>query len=213
MRSAAMSGGAGGARRHLTYANVMSTLAVLLLVGGGTAVASDAAKSAAKNSVTSKSVKDGAIQSKDLRDGAAVGSVDVIDGSLSGQDVQNNSLTGDDIDESKLNLPANSVGSSSVTDDSLTEADLGAGSVTSSEFGTITRVESSVSVAAGADGIGITTCPAGQLALSGGARSTGNVMTIFALSKENASEAWVAQARNASAGVATLTTFVYCLGA
>jgi hypothetical protein len=214
MRPATMSGSAEGARRKLTYANVMSTLAViLLLVGGGTAVASNAAKNAAKNSVTSKSVKDNAIQSKDLRDGAAVGSADVVDGSLSGQDVQNNSLTGDDIDESKLTLPASSVGSGNVTDNSLTEADLGTGSVTSSELGPITRVESSVTVASGANGTGITTCPAGQIALSGGARSTGNIMTIFALSKENATEAWVAQANNASAGVATLTTFVYCLAA
>ena len=192
-----------GPKRHLTYANVMSTLAVVLVVSvGGAATAGSVAKIVAKNTVTSKSIKDSTIQSKDVKDG-----------SLTGADVADNSLTGADVDESKLTLAPNSVGSGNVTDSSLAESDLGPASVTSSELGAITRVESSVSVAAGSDGIGITTCPAGQLALSGGARSTGQIMTIFALSKENASEAWVAQAHNASAGVGTLTTFVYCLAA
>ena len=84
----------GGVRSRLTYANVISTLALFLVLAGGTAVAAKLQS----NSVKSGTVKDNALKSKDLKDNKAVGSADVID----------NSLTGDDINESKLNLPASS---------------------------------------------------------------------------------------------------------
>ena len=138
MRSAPLSGSAGGARRHITYANVMSTLAVLLLViGGGTAVASNVAKAAAKNSVTSKSIKDSTIQSKDLKDGAAVGSADVIDGSLAGQDVQDSSLTGEDVLDGSLvgqDVLNSSLTGQDVQDNSLTGQDVQANSLTGSDI-------------------------------------------------------------------------------
>lgn len=67
----------GPLRRHLTYANVMATIAVFGMLGGG-AYAVTAVK---KNSVTSKSVKDN---------------------SLTGGDVLNNSLTGADVAEASL---------------------------------------------------------------------------------------------------------------
>ena len=60
-----------GPRRHLTYANVMSTLAVVLLVAvGGTAAAGTVAKTVAKNTVTSKSIKDNTVTTKDVKDGS-----------------------------------------------------------------------------------------------------------------------------------------------
>jgi hypothetical protein len=66
------------------YANLMSTLAVFLVVAGGTAFAA--------TTINSKAVKDNSLKSIDLKDGKAVSGVDVIDGSL----------TGDDIDETTL---------------------------------------------------------------------------------------------------------------
>jgi hypothetical protein len=78
-----------GIRRHFSYANVMSTLSVFLVIAGGTAIAA----SIPKNSVKSKTVKDDSLLSKDLKDGAAVTGADVVDDSLKGADVDESSLT------------------------------------------------------------------------------------------------------------------------
>ena len=52
-------------RRHLTYANVVSTLALCLVVGGGGAYA---ATQLTKNSVRSKHIAKGAVTSSDIKD-------------------------------------------------------------------------------------------------------------------------------------------------
>lgn len=64
-------------RRHLTFANVVSLIALFVALGGG----AYAVTNATKNSVTSKSVKNE---------------------SLKGIDVRNDSLTGKDVDEATL---------------------------------------------------------------------------------------------------------------
>jgi hypothetical protein len=51
-------------RRHLSYANVASTLAVLIAIAGGTTAI--AASSAPKNSVTSGSIKPHNVTARDL---------------------------------------------------------------------------------------------------------------------------------------------------
>jgi hypothetical protein len=77
---------------RITYANVVSTLALFVVVSGGTAVAAGVAP----NSVKSSSVANNSLVSADLKDGKAV----------TGIDVRDDSLTGADIDERTLNLPA-----------------------------------------------------------------------------------------------------------
>jgi hypothetical protein len=52
-------------RRHLTYANVTATLALLVAVAGGTTAIARSGK-APKNSVVSKSIKAGNVTAKDL---------------------------------------------------------------------------------------------------------------------------------------------------
>jgi hypothetical protein len=84
--------------KRLSYANVMSTIAVFLVVAGGSAFAA----SLAANSVNSKTVKDNSLKSIDLKDGKAVSTDDVIDASLTGTDIADNSVTGNDVDESTL---------------------------------------------------------------------------------------------------------------
>ena len=63
-------------RSHLTYANVISTLCLFLLLTGGTAVALRG-----KNSV----------QSNDIGPGAQVKKADVVNDSLTGADIKNKS--------------------------------------------------------------------------------------------------------------------------
>jgi hypothetical protein len=60
-------------RRHLTYANVMSTIAVFIVLGGSAyalAKHSVGAKQLKKNAVTSKKIKDGAVTGAKLGAGA-----------------------------------------------------------------------------------------------------------------------------------------------
>ncbi|MEA2347968.1 MAG: hypothetical protein QOG62_1755 [Thermoleophilaceae bacterium] len=92
-------------RSHLTYANVMATIAVFGVLGGGAYAAT-----AAKNTVTSKSIKNGQVKLGDL----ATDSVD-------SAKVLDDSLTGTDVNESSLALPAPQLAAGSVT--GLTIAD------------------------------------------------------------------------------------------
>ncbi len=85
-------------RRHFTYPNVMSTLAVFLVLAGGTALAA----ALPNDSVKSKTVKDNSLKSKDLKNDKAVTGDDVVDESLTGDDVADNSLTGTNIAEPTL---------------------------------------------------------------------------------------------------------------
>lgn len=77
-------------RPRFNYSNVMSTLAVFLVVAGGSALAA----ALPKNSVKSKTVKDDSLTSKDLKDGEAVTGADVVDDSLTGADVKESTLSG-----------------------------------------------------------------------------------------------------------------------
>jgi hypothetical protein len=78
-------------RIRITYANVMSSIAVFVVLSGGTAIAAGVAP----NSVKSASVQNNSLVSADLKDGKGV----------TGVDVKDNSLTGADIDEGSLDLP------------------------------------------------------------------------------------------------------------
>jgi hypothetical protein len=69
-------------RSHLTYANVMATIAVFLVLSGGTAVALTGTNT---------------VQSDDLGPGAQVQAADVAANAVNGSDVVDNSLTGADV--------------------------------------------------------------------------------------------------------------------
>ena len=76
-----------GIRQHLTYANVISTVCLFLLLSGGTAVALNGTDT---------------VQSDDLGPGAQVQAADVAANAVNGSDVVDNALTGTDILESSL---------------------------------------------------------------------------------------------------------------
>jgi hypothetical protein len=78
----------GKIHTHLTYANVMSTIAVLLALGGATALAAGHLR---KNSVTSKSIKNGAIKTADLKS-RAVTNAKIADGAVKGANIADGSV-------------------------------------------------------------------------------------------------------------------------
>ncbi|MDQ3571886.1 MAG: hypothetical protein M3383_03375 [Actinomycetota bacterium] len=71
-------------RRHLSYANVTATIALLLAAGTGGAYAI--------NSIGSRDIKDNSIRSQDLRDGRAVRGKDVRPNSLGGREINERAL-------------------------------------------------------------------------------------------------------------------------
>ena len=75
-------------RSRLTYANVMSTIAVFLLIGGGAAFA---ASKLAKNSVGTKQIKNHAVTAAKIKKGT-----------ITGTQVKSDSLTGTQINASTL---------------------------------------------------------------------------------------------------------------
>jgi hypothetical protein len=80
-------------RKRLTYANVMSSLAVFLILGGATAFAAKKIGSSGlkANSVTTAKIKKEAVTTKKIKKNAVVGAK-VKDGSLSGADINLSTL-------------------------------------------------------------------------------------------------------------------------
>jgi hypothetical protein len=107
-------------RKRLTYANVMSSLAVFLVLGGATAFA---AGQLGKNTVGSKQLKNNAVTAAKVKKEAIVGAK-IKKGAITGIKVTNDSLTGTQINESTLSTvpSANSANSANVAS-SLTPAE------------------------------------------------------------------------------------------
>ena len=80
-------------RKRLSYANVMSTIAVFLVIGGASAFA---AVQLGKNSVGSKQLKKNAVTTAKIKKNA-VTTAKIRNGAINGAKVQDGSLTGADI--------------------------------------------------------------------------------------------------------------------
>ncbi|MGN6201881.1 MAG: hypothetical protein ACTHNY_05700 [Solirubrobacterales bacterium] len=126
-------------RGTLSYANVVSTLCLFLVLGGGMAFA---ATKLAKNSVGTKQLKKNAVTAAKIK-ANAVNGAKVKDGSLTGADLQNGSVGGQALKDSSVGgaklsdgsvgsakLADGSVGGAKMKDDSIGGAKLQADSVT-----------------------------------------------------------------------------------
>lgn len=107
-----------------TYANVMSTLAVVLALGTGSAYAAGLAN----NSVKSRHIATNAVNNRHIADNA-VRAPDLANGVVSSRSIGDGAVGADD-------LATGSVGSRAVADSSLGAGDLGADSVSRSEIKT-----------------------------------------------------------------------------
>ena len=155
----------------LVRTQFLGLLALLVVLTGGTALAAGpattAAKSAAKNTVTSKSIKNGQVKTVDLAPAAVTGdklalesvSTDQVkNGGLTGADVSDNSLTGNDVNESTLGTVPNA-------------SSLGGQPAAAYLRGTVVQKESPVAAGTDlADGTfaQIVSCDPGDILLSGG---------------------------------------------
>src|SRR3954454_9848895 len=88
-------------RSRLTYANVVATLTLFLVLSGGTAVALTGS-----NTVFSDDIVDNQVRSADVRNdtlaGGGLTAADLGPGSVAGSEVKDNSLGGADVKESSL---------------------------------------------------------------------------------------------------------------
>jgi hypothetical protein len=181
-----------------TYANVMSTLAVFLVVAGGSAFA---ASTFTANSINSKTVKDNSLKSKDLKDGKAVSTDDVIDASLTGTDVADDSLTGDDVDESTLAQVPDSAkldgkASTSFLSSSVYKAESAVGAGTQLGDGTFVMAEA---------------CNPGDVLLSGGPANVNATSTMLeSFPSPGSTNSWSARI-NKNAQTDNFSVVVLCI--
>lgn len=104
-------------RKRLTYANVMSSIAVFLVIGGATAFAA-----LGKNSVGSKQLKKNAVTAKKIKKNAVTGAK-IKKNAITGAKVKDASLTGVDIDLAKLGtVPSATSADKATTADTATTA-------------------------------------------------------------------------------------------
>jgi len=94
-------------RERLTYANVVSTLCLCILLGGSAYAATKLPKNSVgtkqikKNAVAGGKIKKSAVTGAKVQDKSLTGS-DLADGTITGSNVQDGSLGGADIDQSSL---------------------------------------------------------------------------------------------------------------
>lgn len=119
-------------RKRFSYANIVSTICLFVVLGGG----AYAATKLPKNSVGPKQIKAGAVRAKQLANNAVTGAK-VADGSLTGADVADGSLTGADLANGTVanaDIADKAVNSAKVLDNSLKGSDLAPDTVTGSKI-------------------------------------------------------------------------------
>jgi hypothetical protein len=145
-------------RSHMTYANVMATIAVFFVLSGGTAVAlsgTDTVQSddlgpgsqvkgpdVAANAVNGSDVVDNSIASADIQN-FSLGNGDLLTGSVDSRAAADSSLTSADIQNFSLgngDLLTGSVDSRAAADSSLTGADVSLNSLTGNDINESTLV-------------------------------------------------------------------------
>jgi hypothetical protein len=111
--------------RHLSYANVVSTIALILVLGGATAMA---ATHLGKNSVGTKQLKNDAVTAAKIRDGqvaseeignGAVGGDELANGAVSSNKIGKGAVTGDKLADGSVT--GNKISNGAVTGDKLAD--------------------------------------------------------------------------------------------
>jgi hypothetical protein len=173
-------------RKRLTYANVMSSIAVFLVLGGGAAVAAGLAKnSVGTPQIKRNAVKVGKLAPEAVKAGklakSAVPTNRLRDNAVSAEKIASGSVLTDKLaDESvtsgklaKDSVLTDKILNSAVTGEKLAAASVSAGKIANgavgaAKLGAITVQTEKASVATGSNGSVNVNCPPGQRAISGG---------------------------------------------
>jgi len=221
-----------------TYANVVSTLCLFLLLGGATALA---ATNLAKNSVGTKQIKKNAVVTAKIKNAAVTNSKladnSVTSGKLTDAAVTNSKLADNAVSSGKLTdaavtnskladnavssgkltdaavtalkLADNAVTNSKLADNAVTSGKIADGQVRAGDLGTILTVQNTVQIAAGAEGMADVACPAGSIMLSGGGYWTTGANNLRTTLMQG--NGWRVEGKNTLGGSAPLTVHAYCL--
>jgi hypothetical protein len=211
-----------------TYANVVSTLCLFLLLGGASAVA---ATQLAKNSVGTKQIKKSAIVTAKIKNAAvttsklaenAVTSGKLADTAVTTSKVADNAVTSGKITDSAVTtskLADNSVTSGKLADSAVTASKLASNAVTSGkiadgevragDLGTIVTVQNTLQIDPGAEGTVDAVCPEGSVVLSGGGYWTTGANNLRTTLKQG--NGWRVEGKNTLGAGAPLTVQAYCL--
>ncbi len=191
-----------------TYANVVSTLCLFLLLGGASAFA---ATKLAKNSVGTTQIKKNAVVTAKIKNAAvtnskiannAVTSGKIADAAVTNSKLADNAVTtGKIIDSAVTNskLAANAVTTGKIADGEVRAADLG----------TIVTVQNTVQIEATKDATVDVACPVGSILLSGGGYWTTNANSLRTTLKQG--NGWRVEGKNTTGIGEPLTVQAYCL--
>jgi hypothetical protein len=213
---------------RLTYANVVSTLCLFLLVGGASAFA---ATKLAKNSVGTTQIKKNAVVTAKVKNAAVTTSKlaenAVTSGKITDAAVTNSKLADAAVSSGKLadnavtnsKLSDNAVTTGKITDSAVTNPKLAANAVTTgkiadgevraTDLGTIVTAQKTVQIEPGLGGTVDVACPAGSVMLGGGGYWTTNVNSLRTTVKEG--NGWRVEGKNNDAAGQPLTAQAYCL--
>jgi hypothetical protein len=197
-------------------AMIIACLALVLALTG-----SAIAAGVAKNSVRSAQIVDGAVRTVDVHDGAitsakvsddslaatdlapdAVGNSEIADNAVSAPEVAPDSLTAND-------LGPESVGANEIATDAVGSIEISPGAVHAGELATITTVSNTVPIEGGKNASVDTTCPAGTVLITGGAR--GGFYQVAISGSYRSGNTWHVDARSGAVGNSTLTAYANCL--
>lgn len=224
-------------RNHLSFANVISVMALFVALGGS----SYAAVQLSKNSVGAKQIKKNAVRAAEINRNAvgasevrsnAIAGADVADGSIGSLDIGDDAIGSGELSDNGVGaseLAPNSVGSADVVDGSLGANDLQAGLL---NFPSVTLQRTDVNLPAGpganqpgAETDGFTGCPAGQKIIGGSANTSspaGATVLISRPSTDNIGSGgipddgegfnfWKGTGRTETNASATMRVFAICV--
>jgi hypothetical protein len=201
-----------------TYANVVSTLCLFLLLGGASALAatqlaknSVGTKQIKNNAVATAKIKNGAITTKKIKDGAVttakIAAATVATSNLADNAVTTAKITDNAVTTGKITNAA--VTTSKLANNSVTSAKIVNGQIRAWDLGTILTVQTTVQVAGLTEGTADVACPAGSVLLSGGGYWTTGANNLRTTLMQG--NGWRVEGKNTLAGGAPLTVQAYCL--